>query len=103
VAHRPALDKIINAVFSEYARADLEQNLRDHAIAYGAVNSVADLSTHPQLRRWPMEIDGRIAQMIAPPVIRDDEDQVFRSVPRLGEHTVQIKAEFAKSMGNTEE
>jgi crotonobetainyl-CoA:carnitine CoA-transferase CaiB-like acyl-CoA transferase len=50
-----------------------------------------------------MEIDGRIAQMIAPPVIREDEDQVFRSVPRLGEHTVQIKAEFAKNGGSTHE
>ncbi len=56
-----------------------------------------------RLRRWPMEIDGRIARMIAPPVIREDDDQVFRSVPRLGEHTVQIKAEFAKSVGNTDE
>ncbi|HCQ02313.1 MAG TPA: hypothetical protein DIT99_17245, partial [Candidatus Latescibacteria bacterium] len=60
-------------------------------------------STHPQLRRWPMEIDGRIAQMIAPPVIRDDDDQVFRSVPRLGEHTARIKAEFAKNGGSTHE
>jgi hypothetical protein len=41
--------------------------------------------------------------MIAPPVIRDDDDQVFRSVPRLGEHTTRIKAEFAKNGGSTHE
>lgn len=94
VAHRPALDTIIHAAFSAYTRPDLEEKLRTHAIAYGAVNSVEDLANHPQLRRWPMDIDGKIAQMIAPPVIRENDDLEFRSVPRLGEHTAQIKTEF---------
>jgi itaconate CoA-transferase len=94
VAHRPALDKIILAVFSAYTRTDLEHTLRAHAIAYGAVNSVEDLANHTQLRRWPMEIDGQMAQMIAPPVVRADDEGTFRSVPKLGEHTTAIMAEF---------
>ena len=94
VAHRPEINQIIHTVFAQYNRHEMAQKLKDHAIAYGAVNSVADLSQHPQLRRWPMDVDGQIARMIAPPVRRDDDDGAFRPAPELGAHTAQIRAEF---------
>lgn len=94
VAHRPALDEIIHAVFASYTRSDLEDKLREQAIAFGAVNSVADLAKHLQLRLRPMEVDGKIAHMIAPPVIREDDEKSFPPVPKPGEHTEKVKAEF---------
>ena len=95
VVNRPAVNKAINAVFSSYTRPELTHKLRQSAIAYGMVNSVADLSQHPQLRRWPMETDQGLATLVAPPLITEHDDHHFRPVPALGEHTEKIRAEFA--------
>src|SRR3546814_13737386 len=51
VANRPALDAAIAGVFGNLEREALTQRLFAAAIAYGAVNTPADLSAHPQLRR----------------------------------------------------
>ena len=96
VTNRPEINEAIKATFATYTRADLMTKLREHGIAYGAVNSVADLSQHPQLRRWPMEAGGEIANLVAPPIITEQDEHQFRPVPALGEHTAQIRAEFGE-------
>jgi crotonobetainyl-CoA:carnitine CoA-transferase CaiB-like acyl-CoA transferase len=95
VVNRPAVNEVINAVFSGYTRPELTSKLRQSAIAHGAVNSVADLSQHPQLRRWPMETDQGVVSLIAPPLMTEHDDYYFRPVPAVGEHTEKIRAEFA--------
>jgi crotonobetainyl-CoA:carnitine CoA-transferase CaiB-like acyl-CoA transferase len=95
VVNRPAVNEVINAVFSGYTRPELTSKLRKSAIAYGAVNSVADLSQHPQLRRWPMETDQGMLSLVASPLITEHDDHYFRPVPAVGEHTEKIRAEFA--------
>jgi crotonobetainyl-CoA:carnitine CoA-transferase CaiB-like acyl-CoA transferase len=95
VAHRPALSAIIREVFSRMPRPDLIKTLDDAAIAFGAVNSVLDLSTHPHLRRMTADSMGGPIAMPAPPVRRIGEAGFEPGpIPAVGQHTDAIRAEF---------
>ena len=91
---RAEVDGMVQAFFAERTRAEMETLLRTARIAYGALNDVAGLSKHPQLRRWAVASEtGRIrmpahpnAERAAPPA---------PTLPRLGEHTAAIRREFA--------
>lgn len=94
VANRPALEEHISARFAELHLPEL-RNLLDHAgIAYGAVNGVEQVSQHPQLRRWPMAVNGHEVELPAPPLQTDYDAGRFRPVPDIGEHSESIRAEF---------
>jgi crotonobetainyl-CoA:carnitine CoA-transferase CaiB-like acyl-CoA transferase len=96
VANRPALSAIIKDRFGELQRAELIKTLDDAAIAFGAVNSVLDLSAHPHLRRMTADSAGGPIAMPAPPVRRRGEDDLQPGpIPAIGQHTDQIRAEFA--------
>lgn len=95
VANREQMDRIINSVFGAYTRAELLPRLREAKIAYGSVNSVADLSVHPALRRRSMPVNGEMIEMIAPAVAMDEDDSSYAPIPKLGEHTEKIRQEFA--------
>lgn len=56
---------------------------------------MAQLSAHPQLRRWPMEVAGRAIEYVAPPLQTSFDEGRFRAAPRLGEHSQAIRAEFS--------
>lgn len=97
VQHRRELDVHIEAVFSHSTRAELEQALRAAGIAYGAVNSVDSFSRHAQLRRRAVSLpDGQEAELVAPAIRSTEEADGlrFRPVPRVGEHSEAIRAEF---------
>lgn len=95
IANRQALDHEINAVFSELSRARLVEKLRAADIAYGALNSVEDLSQHPQLRRARIEIPGgQKLELPAPPARTPGETFAPKPVPALGEHSEVLRAEF---------
>lgn len=96
VANRSEMDKVINSIFGQYTRTDLEKKLNETGIAYGAVNSVVDLSNHPQLRRQPMIVNDEVVQMVASPIITEFDRDEFGVVPELGEHTNKVRQEFAK-------
>ena len=95
VENRKDVDAAISAAFGRYDKKQLLEKLQVSKIAFGSVNSVVDLSTHPALRRWPMMVNDQIAHMVAPPVITDFDSDNFRPAPTLGEHTDRIKAEFS--------
>ena len=95
VANRGALDDTIAAVFGGLSRAALLDRHVAADIAYGAVNSVADLAHHPQLRRMTVASPGGPLAMVAPPARFDDAAPTSRPVPALGEHDAAIRAEFA--------
>jgi len=95
VANRPALDTRINAVFSTLTRAQIVARLSAAQIAYGAVNSIADFAGHPQLRRATVETESGPVDLAAPPVRIDGRAPDLRPVPRLGEHSQEIRDEFA--------
>lgn len=95
VANREQMNAAINRVFGRYTRAELLPRLREAGIAYGSVNSVADLSAHPALRRRSMMVNDELAQLIAPAIITGDDDSMYAPVPSLGEHTDKIRQEFS--------
>ena len=95
VANRPALDRAIAAVFGKLTRDEMIERLRRADIAYGAVNSVADLAAHPQLRRAAVDIPGGRIDLIAPPARVAGEDRALGPVPALDAHGSAIRKEFA--------
>jgi len=93
-ANRAALDQEINRVFATLSRTALAQRLAQANIAFGAVNSVADLARHPQLRRTPVLTASGAIELVAPPVRVAGEQASLRPVPALGEHSAAIRREY---------
>ncbi len=93
-ANRPALDARIDAVFSRLSRAALTERLFDARIAFGSVNSVADLSRHQQLRRSEVATPSGAVSLVAPPVISSSGELPLRPVPALDEQGDAIRREF---------
>ena len=95
VANRPALDAEIAAAFAPLTRAAMVARLRDARIAYGAVNSVADLARHPQLRRAAIATSSGTIQAVAPPARWSDGHDPLGAVPALDRDGPAIRQEFA--------
>jgi itaconate CoA-transferase len=93
-ANRPALDDEINRVFTALSREALTARLHRARIAFGAVNTVADLAAHPQLRRASVATPSGLIDLVAPPVCIDGEAARLRPVPALGEHSETIRREY---------
>jgi crotonobetainyl-CoA:carnitine CoA-transferase CaiB-like acyl-CoA transferase len=95
VANRPALDAVIDAVFGTLARDVLTGKLFAAAIAYGAVNTPADLSAHPQLRRVTVQTPSGPVELVAPPVEFRGEDLTLGAVPAVDQQGAALRKEFA--------
>lgn len=95
--NRPLLDEVIEAVLSELPRGEVIERLQAGKVAYGAVNSVEDLSAHPQLRRSAVSTPSGQASLVAPPVRSSREAPELGAVPAIGEHSDQIRKEFAEA------
>lgn len=97
--NRLALDGVIRQVLEEQPRTQVVEKLQASGIAFGILNSVADLSKHPQLRRSRVDTPSGPVNVVAPPVQRypDDADRagLLDAVPGLGEHDSLIRAEFS--------
>lgn len=97
VENRGALDAYIARFFKSHSATELKALLKTAKIAYGAVNSVAELSAHPQLRRAPVTLEnGESAQLVAPPIQYSygEGARSFGNVPEIGAHTAAISKEF---------
>ncbi|MCF8468963.1 MAG: CoA transferase [Sneathiella sp.] len=95
VANRPALNGEINAVFGKLSRDEVADRLKAGRIAFGALNSVADLSKHPQLARTVVASPEGPVSMPASPIHIEGEAQDFGAIPALGQHNEKIRDEFA--------
>jgi len=93
-ANRSALNEAIDAVLGTLSRDRLVGRLRVGKIAFGAVNSLADLAQHPQLRRAAVDTPSGPVALVAPPVRRGDGKCTLRAVPAVGEHSEAIRREF---------
>jgi crotonobetainyl-CoA:carnitine CoA-transferase CaiB-like acyl-CoA transferase len=98
-AHRSALDAAINGVLETMPRDTLEARLRQAQVAYGALNSVADLSRHPQLRRIEVATPSGPASLPAPPCRWTGRHFRPGPVPALDEHGEMLRREFAAADG----
>ena len=94
MARRAEVDGLVRAFFAERPKAELEALLRAARVAYGAVNDLAGLSTHPQLRRQRVASDTGPIDMPAHPNAASAPAGVPR-LPTLGEHDASIRREFA--------
>jgi itaconate CoA-transferase len=94
VRHRPVLDGIVAQVFKRTPRADMEVKLHAAGIAFGGINSVAEVATHPQGRSWPQPVGEATVQMMAPAFQAPWQAKHFARCPDLGEHTDALKREF---------
>jgi crotonobetainyl-CoA:carnitine CoA-transferase CaiB-like acyl-CoA transferase len=95
--NREALDARIDAVLSTLSRDAVIERLQAGRVAYGAVNSVADLSAHPQLRRHNVATPSGSARLVADPVRRRGATRELGPVPAVGEHSAAIRAQFGDS------
>ncbi|HIP78465.1 MAG TPA: CoA transferase [Kiloniellaceae bacterium] len=94
VEHRAALDQEIEDCFGRLDRTAVIALLDKARIAFGAVNSPADLSAHPQLRRVSVETPGGSIDLVAPPAWERGQDLQPGPVPALDQHGAALRAEF---------
>ncbi len=96
VANWDRLEGEITAVFARFDRDAMTAKLEAAAIAYGAVNAVADLSAHAALRRARADSPSGPLDMPAPPARRAGQEPELGPVPALGAHSKAIRKEFAR-------
>ena len=94
VANRAEVDTRVADVFRSMTRDEAARRLRAAGTAYGFVNEVTDLGSHPALVRTEVMTPNGPASIVAPPALVDGEVRRLGAVPDIGEHTMRIKAEF---------
>ncbi|MDJ0942290.1 MAG: CaiB/BaiF CoA-transferase family protein [Kiloniellales bacterium] len=96
VRNRVALNKEIDAVFGRSPFDELIGRLRAAGIAYGAINGVAELSRHPQLRRITVGSPVGPLEVVAPPARVTGRAADFGPVPALDQQGDDLRKEFAE-------
>lgn len=93
VENRARLDARIASVLGVLSREEVIRRLEAGAIAYGAVNTTADLARHAHLRTISVRTPGGEARLPRPPVLGSGSDPVA-PVPAIGAHTAKVREEF---------
>lgn len=94
VANRPALEAIIQDVFTRHDRDAMATRLEAAQIAYGRLSDMEDLKQHAQNRTVTVDTPSGPVTMLAPGFLIDDTLPDFGKVPALGEDTERVLAEF---------
>ena len=94
VANRRGLDGFVAARFLELDRSAAIALLDAASIAFGSVNSVADLTKHSQLRRITVKAPQGTVTLPAPPAAVIGREPATGEVPALGAHSDAIRNEF---------
>jgi len=95
VDNRAFVDELLGLAFAGLEQAQAVERLRAADIAYGRLNDIAGLARHPQLRRELIETPGGEARVAAHAALRSNARDRLRRVPRLGEHSDEIRKEFS--------
>jgi len=94
VANREKLDAKLHQHLSHINAETFRQRLSQADIAFGAVNNINDLLTHPALRRQMFRTSaGELLNFPSHPYKINHNDAL--RAPRIGEHTDAIKREFS--------
>ncbi|MEW6641808.1 MAG: CaiB/BaiF CoA-transferase family protein [Pseudomonadota bacterium] len=91
VRNRTLTDQVVGEVFGTLTRDALLQRLADADIAFAEVNTMADLTTHPHLRRITVDTPAGPVAYPAPAAIFVDEERTYAAVPAVGADTDAIK------------
>lgn len=95
VANRLHLDEVVNAVFSQHTREEISAKLKTAKIAYGALNTVKDFATHPQLRRQTVGSEAGDISLVASPIRVSEDAAPVKPIPTIGQHNDALRKEFA--------
>jgi crotonobetainyl-CoA:carnitine CoA-transferase CaiB-like acyl-CoA transferase len=95
VANRALLEERIGAAFASLSRAEAIARLERAETAFASLNDMAALSKHPHLRRTACDMASGPIWMPAPPAIWRDADCALGPVPGIGQHSAEIRREFA--------
>jgi itaconate CoA-transferase len=96
VRNRAQTDALVGGVFARFDVAALSAMLTRADIAFARVNDCALLSTHPHLRRISVNTPSGAATLPAPAPRFAHGVRQYGPVPRLGEHTEKVRAEFMR-------
>ena len=94
LANREFLDKEIEEVLYKITRDEVRKRLIAAKIAFGAVNTIEDVSDHPALKTIKVNTPKGTIDVMAPPSGVKGEEMSLLSVPEVGENNDSIRAEF---------
>jgi formyl-CoA transferase len=97
VRNRAATDKVVGDVFGSLNRDELLKRLDDADIAFAEVNTMADLTVHPHLRRIEVDTPRGVVTYSAPAAIFVGEPRHYGPVPAIDEHAELPKVGLRKS------
>ncbi|OYO01319.1 carnitine dehydratase [Enemella evansiae] len=107
VRNRAELTAYLEAVFTELPIDEVERRLEAAQIANARLRDMAQFSAHPQLEardRWrSYDSPAGPLRALRPPAMLDDQEPVLGPIPRVGEHTVAVFAEFGVPTTTEEE
>ena len=95
-ARREETNRIVSESFAAQSFAALAARLDAAQIAWARVSTVADLSAHPQLRRMAFGSPKGEVSLPALAASYPGQPERLGDVPALGQHSEQIRREFAK-------
>ena len=96
VRNRELTDKTVGEIFASLSREDLLNRLAQADIAFAEVNTMADLTVHPHLRRIEVNTPKGVVTYPAPAAIFVDQPRHYGAVPDIGEHAELPKASRAR-------
>src|ERR1700760_2730778 len=97
VRNRALTDKIVADSFGSLNRDELVQRLDDADVAFGEVNTMADLTVHPHLRRIEVDTPKGVVTYSAPAPIFVGEPRTYGAVPAIDEHATSETPRARKS------
>jgi itaconate CoA-transferase len=92
VRNRQLTDKVVGDSFAKLTRDELLKRLADSDIAFAEVNTMADLTVHPHLRRIEVRTPKGIVTYPAPAAIVVDQPRHYGPVPAVGEKPNETNA-----------
>lgn len=94
VANRAYVEARIEETTRTITREEFHSRLRAGDLAYGAVNTIPDVSKHGALRRITVGSPGGDISYPAPAVIRGQARDDYGPAPAYDEHGARVRAEF---------
>lgn len=94
--HREELERRIVENFSAFDREQIIERLTAANIAYGRVSDLDDLASHPQNRFRNIDTPNGNVKALGRGAVIEGNANTTLSVPELGQHNKNIRAEFGE-------
>ncbi len=94
VANRTDVDGFVGNHFAKFDRETLIEQLDGAKIAYGRLSDLHDLVAHPQNNWISVRSGQQQIELLSPAAIVRGDVPRYGPVPKIGEHSKKIRAEF---------